>query len=349
MKIFSKICSAILFFISVISVVFGQGSSGERAGCQITNYSTPWGFPKVGPSTGMILPELTQNKILNFANPIMTYTVSCPGNITVMMLSAYTPWQMDKVDQFWREVRPSRVSSMVHITVTPIGGTGGAVMRGSYDIMNKKIIGGGNYTYTGTAYTPAKVVVRMQIEPLYFYSNFYKDNYSWEIMDYTYFTSLKNGRGEHIAAASIYPNFFMRDEPCLIDAYKTIISTDAIDFGNLSKNEIEAGKVVSRSFDISLTRNSGSCSGILSSPRVTFIPQDYYENNNIYLENGLMMTFKDTSSNRTIPMAKAYDLGRVSNNKLKKTISVELKKGNKGKNIKSGPFSSTVIYLMEYY
>lgn len=352
MKLFMKICSIVstLFLISITSVTFGQGGSGERAGCQITNYSTPWGAnANVSYSMGMMLPQLTQNQIMNLPNPIMTYTVSCPGNIIATMLSSYTSRQIDRVDQFWREVRPSQVSSMVHITVTPIGGTGGQIMRGSYDIMNKRIIGGGEtYTYLGTAYSPAKVVVRMQMEPLYFYSNFYKENYSWEIMDSTYFASVKNARGEHIAAASLYPNFFMEDKPCLIDAYTTVISTGNINFGTMSKSEIEAGKVISRSFDISLTRNSGNCSGVSSSPRVTFIPQDYYENNNIYLENGLMMTFKDTSQ-RVIPMAKSYGLGNVSNNKLKKTINVELKKGNKGKEVKGGLFSSTVIYLMEYY
>lgn len=319
-------------------------------GCTIYNYMTPWtggsyGDPK---SAGWIMPMLTQNRVETYgANPIMTYTVSCPGDVTVSFLPEYTATQISQVDKFWRDVRPTQVSSKVNITVTPISNTSGPVLYGDYDVMNKRISGGGNYTYLGTPWQPAKLVVKMYIHPLYFYSNFYKENYQWELMDGTYFVSLRNNQGV-IKGAVLYPNLFMEDEPCLIDAYETIVSTSIVDFGSVSKNEMEGGKVLTRSFNIDLTRKKGSCSGVTSTPKVTFIPQDNYDTNNIYLENGLMMTFKD-ENNRTIPMATSYNLGRVVNDRLKKTISVELKKGNKGKNIKSGLFSSTVVYLMEYY
>lgn len=61
-----------------------------------------------------------------------------------------------------------------------------------------------------------------------------------------------------------------------------------------------------------------------------------------------MMQFKDDQG-QYIPMAKPHQLKSLNNNQLTTKIDVQLQKSDKGQPIKDGVFSSTVVYLMEYY
>ena len=346
---FTKFYFLGLFLLSLsLSLSFAQNNIYR--GCKITNYTTPFGsINNIVGQVGFMLPELQQNRVEAFGNPFMNYTISCPESINVDILSSYTALQMERVDKFWNETKPSQVSTKVFITVTPRGHYGGPYLQAEFDVMNKRISGdSGAYQYKGDYIYPAILDVRMHIFPLYFFSNFYKEDYQWELFDRTYFVALRNSQGL-LGGATLFPNIYMDTQPCMIGAYNINVSPTLIDFGNISKNEVDSGKIVTRLFEINIEKKqqSGNCN-ISSRPKVTFIPQDDYDKDNIHLSNGLMMTFKN-EDNSTIPMGKPYLLGSVKNNKLNKKINVQLKKGNRGTPIKAGPFSSTVIYLIEYY
>jgi len=350
-----KYCYVLLLcFATYISpIVYGQnGPLTHYENCIISDMQSPYypGYISSGAGAEYILVEVIQNKVTALSKPFYTYVVSCPGDIDVKFLDSYPLEQIDLVRSFWEKTRSTYVSSKVEVTVTPLNYTSGPIMRGLFDIMNNVIVGGGS-SHTYRSVHPGeltKVRVRMDIHPFYFYSDYYDKNLRWELYSrHAPIVSVINA-GKLIKGTTIYPYMFSPNNPCVLDAYETRVSPAIVDFGNVGKKEIEAGSILSKNFSINITRNRGSCGEITSSPKVYFLPQDSYDRNNIYLDNGLMMTFKD-ENNRQVPLAEAFNLGKVTNNKLKKTIHVELKKGTRGKAIKSGPFSSTVIYLMEYY
>lgn len=329
------------------SFALGQGLNVTSNGCSITNYiSSVESHPP-----GFRFATIVQNKVTPVRIPIVSYNASCPGNIRVNTNTQYYSGQLNSIEQFWRDLDASQIATPYKITVTPIGNTSGPQIQVNVDTLNR--IAHSNltsYTYLGSRSNPAKVRVEMVIQPFYVISNVYRSNYEWQYSSQgIHPVTLYNDQNKIISYAGIIPVFYASSRPCTISTYETEIKPAVINFGDLSKQEMMNGKVVKRSFNFTLRKKQqGSNCGLTFAPKVTFTPLDNYENNNIYLNNGLMMQFKDDQG-QYIPMAKPHHLKSLNTNQLTTKIDVQLQKNNKKSSIQSGNFSSTVVYLMEYY
>ena len=142
----------------------------------------------------------------------------------------------------------------------------------------------------------------------------------------------------------------IRSNTCLAGAFKTRIDKPIIDFGSISKGEIEAGKKLRDNFTITVEKSSSACNSTVS-PKIIFNSGRLYDEHTIDLDNGLVLRIKD-ANNKEVKFGQPVGSGEISgfNGKpLSMKFVPEIERSPDKKPIKSGDFSSTVIYTMEYY
>lgn len=262
------------------SFAFGQGQSFTIDGCSITNYISDRKTSPLGWTNTL----MHQNEVKPAQTPIISFNISCPGNIRIETTPYFNPIELEKVNLFWSEVKPIQATSPYKVTISPMNNTTGPTVVAEYDNMNRYIsVPAIDEFYKGTTSTTAKIRVVMEIRPHYFISDFYKPRYYWSgVTNET--IKIYNHHSRLIASPSSRPYLEVSSMPCKANTYETAISPAVIDFGSLSKQELEGGSVVHRSFNLLLQKKEqgGNCNLTLS-PKVTFTPLDNYENNSIYL------------------------------------------------------------------
>lgn len=143
-------------------------------------------------------------------------------------------------------------------------------------------------------------------------------------------------------------------DPCVTPGPDIIVPTD-IDFGNLNREDLLSG--VTKRFPFRIVRSSQDTCGYNLYPIVTFKPMDPTVNDEIYLQNGTILTLtgKHYSPNGNsdvdygrLKMNTPMRLGELKPGEIVNIFVDATLRKNPNKALRGGHFSSVLVYHIEY-
>ena len=143
-------------------------------------------------------------------------------------------------------------------------------------------------------------------------------------------------------------------DPCVTPGPDIIVPTD-IDFGNLNRENLLSG--VTKRFPFRIVRSSQDTCGYNLYPIVTFKPMDPTANDEIYLQNGTILTLtgKHYSPNGNsdvdygrLKMNTPMRLGELKPGEIVNIFIDATLRKNPNKALRGGHFSSVLVYHIEH-
>lgn len=139
---------------------------------------------------------------------------------------------------------------------------------------------------------------------------------------------------------------------CRSNMFRTEVKPSTINFGNIDKQELQQGKEFSKEFSlITYKKDDYRDCKTSTTPKVTLKSNNLINNQTIGIDNGLTLQIENTKG-RKIEFNKpiSYDKslpGNVATAQATQKFRAKLQKNPK-KEVKTGQFDTTIIYLMEY-
>lgn len=307
---------------------------------------------------GPVMGTVVQNQAA-VAQVDYIYQISCPepsSKVRIKIIddisqSQYYQNMKASIDAFKKELQPTlfSIENVVRFIPQPGSGGGGQTLRTVFDIANDKIVGNvGEYSYQGG---PLVLNLTVSNGNKYLFSNLYKPSmreYVFEI--YPIDIEMTDSSGTRKNFLFIGDYFQSSKNKCNVEGFTVTATPNVIDFGDMSKQSLEQGEVRQRDFSLNMTRNESNCSVPLR-PKVTFVSEEGLLTNNnkdIKLSNGLLLSLKDVASGQPIEIGKAFEYtNRIEGSHQIKYRS-EIRK-SPGDTVKTGPFTTALVYLVEYY
>ena len=240
------------------------------------------------------------------------------------------------------DLKPTRYEGEGYLTINV---STGSQLRSTSNFFTRATTNFGVYPYAaGTRYT-----IRYTLPALMLYSPIIGKRREYETGG-TLYSICNVEDGTNCTRLSLVLSLEgIRENTCLAGAFKTSVDKPSIDFGSVSKKEMESGKQLKDNFTITVEKTSTKCNSNVS-PKIIFNSGTLYNDQNIDLQNGLTLKLKDEKGH-LVKFGQATGEGIIGRSdkllKMKFDALIEKKPGNAP--IKSGPFSSVVIYTMEYY
>lgn len=324
----------------------------SQASCTLTHLNT--GTVIESGRFGAIMSTVVQNQPA-VAQVDYMYQISCPdpsSRVRIEIIDDISQSQFYQgikasIDTFKKELQPTLFSIENVVRFIPEPGSGGQILRTTFDIANDKIVGDvGVYYYQG----PLVMTLVLSNGNKYLFSNLYKPNmreYVFEIHPVT--IEMTDSSGTRKNFLFMGDNFQSSKNKCNVEGFTVTATPNVIDFGDMSKQSLEQGEVRQRDFSLNMTRNESNCNVALR-PKVTFVSEGLLTNNNkdIKLSNGLLLSLKDVASGQPIEIGKAFEYtNRIEGSHQIKYRS-EIRK-SPGDTVKTGPFTTALVYLVEYY
>lgn len=242
-----------------------------------------------------------------------------------------------------RDLKPSRVEGTITTTITPLR-------------ENKTVQSVSNFftrytSHTGstTFYGDQSFRIRAHIPALMLYSAISGNGKEYETGGVIFSLSDEDSTGNTVRLAVIPLLKSMRENACLRGAFKATVDRSTVNFGSISKNEVQSGKIYREPFAINIEKTNNNCKAPIM-PRVVFNSGTLYNDTMVDLQNGLVLKLKD-EDNQEVKFGQASGKGTISggSQSLKMKFNAEVQQSPSKGPIKSGDFSSVIIYTMEYY
>lgn len=265
---------------------------------------------------------------------------STPSKVIINDLSTINASTIN-TQKMLEDLKPTRYEGVGYLAILP---SKGSVINSTSNLFTRATTAVNNYPYpAGTRYK-----VRYTLPSLMLYSPIVTSRfYETGGLIYNICSETEIGNCTHLIL--IIDLESIKENTCLVGAFKTSVDKPSIDFGSVSKKEMESGKQLKDNFTITVEKTSTKCNSNVS-PKIVFNSGTLYNDQNIDLQNGLTLKLKDEKGN-LVKFGQATGEGIIGRSdkllKMKFDALIEKKPGNAP--IKSGPFSSVVIYTMEYY
>lgn len=242
-----------------------------------------------------------------------------------------------------RDLKPSRVEGTLTTTIIPLSEN--KTVQSVSNFFTRQT----SHTGSTTFYGNQNFHIKAHIPALMLYSAIAGNGKEYETGGVIFGMNDKDG-GPGIRLAVIPLLKSMRENACLRGAFKATVDRPTINFGSISKNEAQSGKVYREPFAINIEKTNNNCKSPIS-PRVVFNSGTLYNDTMVDLQNGLVLKLKD-EKNQEVKFGQASGDGTISgynSQPLKMKFNAEIQQSPSKGPIKSGDFSSVIIYTMEYY
>lgn len=243
-----------------------------------------------------------------------------------------------------RDLNPSRVEGTITTTVTPL--------RENKTVQSVSNFFTRHTSYVGstTFYGDQDFRIRAHIPALMVYSAMSGNGKEYETggMIFSLIDEDSSADSVRLTVSAVLRS--IRDNVCLRGAFKATVDRPTVNFGSISKNEVEAGKIYREPFAINVVKTNNNCKAPIM-PRVVFNSGTLYNDTMVDLQNGLVLKLKD-EKNQEVKFGQASGVGTISgynSQPLNMKFNAEIQQSPSKGPIKSGDFSSVIIYTMEYY
>ena len=141
------------------------------------------------------------------------------------------------------------------------------------------------------------------------------------------------------------------DMGCSSKAFDVSMTRPFINFGSINKVALEQGKRYQEPFAMNVTKKAGHCTYDIT-PKVIFNSANLLDNQSVDLYNGLVLRIKDQDGNNIEfgkPLGKSIIPGDDAAFHIQDKFSAEIERSPNNDEIKSGHFSTTLVYQIEYH
>lgn len=304
------------------------------------------------PSTRVIETDLGLNQIT--PGEVVEFRLSCKGELrlSINMLAATAA-----LYSFPRKLReayhPSDAFLEVRTNVTYLNNPS-IVFRSVLDVFNHSRIDNGtslNIPSLGAGKTH-EFSVRIEVLPKRFFATVMPDPLVRpEPLVVAYLFSIS----EHVQSAAdmkyapypvgFRPIFDAEKEPCIVKP-PTVFVRDVVDFGVIDRADFQ--DPIQERFMFKIIRNEEDTCQSPPIPIVTFKSNETVINNEIYLDNGTILSLEDLKKYGKIKLNQPMDLGEMeADGSVGMFLNAELRR-NPSKPLKTGEFSTVLIYNVEY-
>ncbi|OYQ78160.1 hypothetical protein B9T19_08850 [Ignatzschineria sp. F8392] len=243
-----------------------------------------------------------------------------------------------------RDLKPSRVEGTITTTITPLREN--KTVQSVSNFFTRHTSHAGSTTFYGDQ----SFRIQAHIPALMLYSAISGNGKEYETGGIIFSLSDEDSIANSIRLTVTLLLQSMRENVCLRGAFKATVDRPAVNFGSISKSEVEAGKIYREPFAINVVKTNNNCKAPIM-PRVVFNSGTLYSDTMVDLQNGLVLKLKD-EKNREVKFGQASGDGTISgynSQPLNMKFNAEIQQSPSKGPIKSGDFSSVIIYTMEYY
>lgn len=306
-----------------------------------------------GSLIGGVMSTIVQNK--SSVAPIdIRYRLSCTepsSRVRVTIIDRisqskfYERSLKPSIERFQTELRPTLFTDESWVKFIRQSGNG-PTLSTMFDPPNDRIVGDtGTFYYQG----PFDLTIVFTNGNKYLFSNDYVPRMRSAILEiYPITIEIEDSSGTKSITAFMADTFEVSKNQCNISGFTVTTTPNKINFGDISKQSFEQGAIAQRDFSLNVTRNKSNCTTPLR-PKVVFTtPETVVNNQDIKLSNGLLLSLKDGANGRPLEIGKVIEYYNQIDTSLQIKYKAELRK-NPGEAIKSGPFSTALVYLVEYY
>ena len=252
----------------------------------------------------------------------------------------------------YKELRPSLIKGTAQVTIQGQGPYSDVVLKGAVDLFTGDFQGAEKSVSWSwlEGHDTARFNVNIDIPDLQLKSN--------HIIESSGFLSaggtLVSFYTEKRRLTDIYFEILISATTsiCQAEMFTTEITPTTVDFGSIDKKDLIQGKFFTKNFSLATKKNdpNRNCK-IDITPKITLKSNQLIDDQTISLDNGLMLQIEKASGEK-IKFNKpiSYDnsiIGNTSTGSTTQKFNAIIQK-NPAKDIKAGPFDTTVIYMMEY-
>lgn len=325
----------------------------SQAACTLTNLSNGAILNKPTVTIGGVMSTIVQNKP-SVAPVDIRYRLSCTDSsskvrVTIIDSISQSPFYetslKPSIERFQTELQPTLFTAESLVRFIPQSGSG-QVLSTMFDPPNNRITGNtGTFYYQG----PLELTIILTNGNKHLFSNYYEPKMRNAFLElYPIKIVMEDVFGTREATIFMADDFETNKNKCDIAGFTVTTTPNKINFGDISKQSFEQGTIAQRDFSLNVTRNKSNCTAPLR-PKVVFTtPETVVNNQDIKLSNGLLLSLKDGANGRPLEIGKVIEYYNQIDTSLQIKYKAELRK-NPGEAIKSGPFSTALVYLVEYY